>query len=242
MAIGATTASPKRESIPFLQLSGLVQWISTNRRPFLVVPRDALGTLLLRVDAKKIYDVQLGVNTLKPLAGMAFFDAWRIVPQFEYAPASQMEQYSTQETPKDSHAFEISWAAVDALRFDNDLRTELGSKDCIDLKGETTLNNIGLATADVTQEGSSQITIGTQQICSRYEGLLKLHFAEYFLRRHATPYRKMKEYQYKVLVMLFRFMSKRIVDFLQPGKSVMEQMYPQLCFLLDPDHLFRYYR
>ena len=75
---------------------------------------------------------------------MAFFDAWRITPSLKLAPeaqmyggppvdfsperdqwdveeertvASQMEHYSSrQETPKDKHAFEISKAALDALK------------------------------------------------------------------------------------------------------------------------------
>ena len=89
---------------------------------------------------------------------MAFFDAWRITPVFEHAPgpdtdqwdvdeertaASQMEHYrSQQETPKDRHAFEISKAAVDALKeLDDGLRIQLGGKDCISARRNCSQQN-----------------------------------------------------------------------------------------------------
>ena len=155
---------------------------------------------------------------------MAFFDAWRITPTLKLAPdaqmygepqvddsperdqwdveaertvASQMEHYSSrQETPKDQHAFEISKAALDALKdLDEGLRTELGDNDAIDVKKEATLNHLGLAIADVTAGGPfAKITFGIQQVCSRYEGLLKLLYAEFYLRDHPLPYSRMKEY------------------------------------------------
>ena len=90
--------------------------------------------------------------------------------------------------------------------FNRGLRIQLGEKECIDVQ-ESIFNKIGLAIA-------AKITIGIQQICSRYEGLLKLHWAEFHLRKHPLPHSKMKEYQYRTFVLLFRFMAKRIVDFL----------------------------
>ena len=112
---------------------------------------------------------------------------------------------------------------MDALKdLDEGLRTQLGGKECIDVQEESTLSNIGLAIADVTAGWPfAKITIGIQQICSRYEGLLKLHYAEFHLRKHPMPYSKMKEYQYMTFVLLFQFIAKRIVDFLQPGKKAM---------------------
>ena len=72
-------------------------------------------------------------------------DQWDI--DEERTAASQMEHYSSQQ---ETHAFEISKAAVDALKdLDHGLRIQLGGKDCIDLRGETALKG-GLAIADVT--------------------------------------------------------------------------------------------
>ena len=101
---------------------------------------------------------------------MAFFDAWRITPSLKLAPEAQMygeppvdpsperdqwdveeertvagqiEHYSSrQETPKDKQ-FEISTAALDALKdLGEGLRTQLGGKECIDAPEEATLNRI----------------------------------------------------------------------------------------------------
>ena len=71
-------------------------------------------------------------------------DQWDV--EAERTVASQMEHYSSrQETPKDQHAFEISKAALDALKdLDEGLRTELGDNDAIDVKKEATLNHLGL--------------------------------------------------------------------------------------------------
>ena len=41
---------------------------------FLVIPRDWQGIVLLRVDTKAIYDVQTGIESLRTLPGVAFFD------------------------------------------------------------------------------------------------------------------------------------------------------------------------
>ena len=51
------------------------------------------------------------------------------------------------------------------------------------------------------------------------KGLLKLYFAEFYFRNHATPHDKMKEHKYRVFVMPFRFLSNMTVDFLRPGKD-----------------------
>ena len=141
---------------PFLYAVVWAYALDLRKSPtFIVIPRDAHSIRLLRVDTQKLYDVQRGGGPLQPLQGMAFFDAWRIFPNWKLAPdaqmygqpkvdpsperdqwdvdaertvASQMEHYSSrQETPKDQHAFEISKAALDALKdLDEGLRTQLG--------------------------------------------------------------------------------------------------------------------
>ena len=63
---------------------------------------------------------------------------------------------------------------------DEGLRTQLGDDDAIDVPQEATLNQIGLAIADVTVGWPfAKITFGIHQVCSRYEGLLKLLYAVY---------------------------------------------------------------
>lgn len=98
-----------------------------------------------------------------------------------------------QEAPKDSNTYDICWAAADALReIDNDMRILLRDKDFMDLTEHSILNRIGLAIADVTARWPfAKLTIGIQQTCSKYEGLLKLYFAEFHFRKHATPHDKM---------------------------------------------------
>ena len=85
-----------------------------------------------------------------------------------------MEHYSSrQETPKDKHALEISKAAFDTLKDLDGLRTQL-CKGMHRRGKRSTFNDVSLAIADVTAGlPFAKITIGIQQICSRYEGLLQ---------------------------------------------------------------------
>ena len=137
---------------------------------FLVIPIDAHSIKLLRVGTHSTM-CRAVVVLSNHYRAWHFFDAWRITPSLKLAPEAQMygeppvvdpsperdqwdveeertvagqkEHYSSrQETPKDKQ-FEISKAALDALKdLDEGLRTQLGGKECIDAPEEATLNRI----------------------------------------------------------------------------------------------------
>ena len=168
--------TPHRDQ-PFLFAVVWAYAMDMQKSPtFLVVPLENGSIQLLRVDTEKPYDVSTA-RFLRPLQGMAFFDAWRIVPQMRFAPdaqgygepplnpspekdqwnveeersaAGRMEQFALrQETPKDVHTFEITEAAVTSLgEVDDGLRCQLDGRDACYLKGNQILDQVGLAIAD----------------------------------------------------------------------------------------------